>query len=235
MRVLRLPIQTKVFLAGVFIGVFFFKTSIGFASLDDLDIDEPMYSESDGIKDPNQEAYNYFMSAAARATAQAQQQQAQQAQKRPSFFKRLFTRAKKQVSLPIEQVEKIPQQPPEPPKSTPVAHYAMLRLPVAVAFNDISLPAGIYAVEPRLNPATRDVTLSVLLQNRVLLTIPATASSSAMSSATNVPSTSPVVLAPSEDTLQLEFMEGGQRAILKYYQVAAKRELHSSPLDVMTY
>lgn len=210
-------------------------------SSDDLDSDGPYFSETDGLDRPMPEALNYMINAGATdATFRSALTPApvQAPQKRPSFLSRLFHRAKKQVSLPIEQVQKIPQQPPSPPKETQASQYAVLRLPVMVSFNEKSLPAGIYGVQVTENSLTKQLNLAIQLQSRTLLEVPAFISKlpSPMTPVAMIQNASEEhVSSVSGDSLELEFLDNGQQIVLLYQQAGGNRALQSFPLDVMSY
>lgn len=223
-------------LAGVFVLMLCTQPSPALADgIDDIDYNQPYYSDSDGLDRPMPPALNYLIQQSTAAAAKAPFAPAAQPPKKPGFFSRLLGRAKRQVSLPIDQVEKVPQQPESPPKTNPTATYGILKLPVTVGFNEKTLPPGIYAVESKMDPTTRQIQLAIQLQNRVMLQVPAFISN--MGPQVSLPLTPVSELADGDrgqsGRLNLQFVDHGQHAILVYNEPHLGRELQSLPLDVL--
>lgn len=202
--------------------IFYGLPQYGFAIfVDDFDDQEEIMFEDPQFSKSPFPTWQQYVDEPPKANDESQQ-------KRPSFLKRLFTKAKKQVSLPIEQTPKIVEgKPRDPlPNLEPI-----LRLPMPIRFGKSILQPGFYTV--RLDESQGQQQFKVMQQHQTVLTLPASikqgGQTASMTQAKGVKATNLMQL---EDTLFLHFAEDGQSVVLEYQDTQNGRVLEGLPLQV---
>ena len=161
---------------------------------------------------------------------------AEAAENKPSLLKRLFNRAKKQVSLPIELVPKINE---DQPRELVVNLAPILRLPQAIRYGAKTVMPGFY--QARLTESQGQAQINLYQQQLLVLSVPCQvklqagqmpqpSSQSASSIDKKVSKPTAVMF---EDYLMLNFAQDGEYALLQYKDTQNGRLFEGMPLPLV--